>query len=107
MDEGDAMKLGDLNLGALVRLTAAGVVIFGIWGVVMALAMGWAERTWPSDDRRRVTEAELRPARANFRPVEGELPPAARGLHLRARLLELCRELGDGLIRRRSALASR
>jgi hypothetical protein len=78
MDEGDAMKLGDLNLGALVRLTAAGVVIFGIWGVVMALAMGWAERTWPSDDRRRVTEAELRPARANFRPVEGELPPAAR-----------------------------
>ena len=72
------MKPGDLNLGTLVRLTAAGMVIFGIWGVVMALAMGWAERTWPSDNRRRVAEAELRPARANFRPIEGELPAAAR-----------------------------
>jgi Protein of unknown function (DUF3124) len=73
------MKLGGMNLGALVRLTAAGVVIFSIWGVVVVLVMSWAERTWPSDERRRVAEAELRPARANFRPIEGELPAAARG----------------------------
>jgi hypothetical protein len=72
------MRLGDLNLGTLLRLTAAGVVIFGMWGVAMVLAMSWAERNWPSDNRRRVTEAELRPARANFRPIESALPPAAR-----------------------------
>jgi hypothetical protein len=72
------MKLGDMNVRMLVRLTLAGMVIFSIWGVVMVLAMSWVERTWPSDERRQVAEAELRPARANFRPIEGELPAAAR-----------------------------
>jgi hypothetical protein len=78
MDEDEAMKFGGLKLGTLVRLTALGVVIFSIWGVVMMLTMDWLERTWPSDDRRRVTEAELRPAHMNFRPIEGELPPSVR-----------------------------
>ncbi len=68
------MKLGDTRFGALVRLTVDGMVIFGISGVVLVLVMSWAERTWPLHERRRVTEADLRPARANFRPIEGELP---------------------------------
>jgi len=72
------MKFGDMSLRTMARLAVAGIVIFGAWGVVMALVMRWAERTWPSGDRARVTEAELRPTRANFRPFEGEPPPAAR-----------------------------
>jgi hypothetical protein len=72
------MKLSQMSLGAIVRLWAIGVVVFGTWGVVLVLVMSWAERTWPSDDRRRIAEQELRPDRAHFRPVEGNPPPAAR-----------------------------
>lgn len=72
------MKLGDMSLRAIVRLWVIGVVVFSSWGVVLVLLLNWAERTWPSDDRRIITEAELRPDRAHFRPLEGFLPPAAR-----------------------------
>jgi hypothetical protein len=72
------MKLGNMTIGDLVRLCAVGVLLFGIWGLVIGVAMTWVEDTWPSDDRRHVSEAELRPDRLHFRPVEGSLPPAAQ-----------------------------
>lgn len=78
MDKDNAMKLGEMKPTKLIRLVGAGMLILGLWSVVTVLALSWAERTWPSDDRRRVTEAELRPARANFRPIEGELPASTR-----------------------------
>src|SRR4051812_40536078 len=72
------MKLGEMGLRAIVRLWVIGAVAFSSWGVVLVLVLNWAERTWPSDDRRIIAEAELRPDRAHFRPVEGFLQPAAR-----------------------------
>lgn len=69
---------GGLKLGTLLRLTAGGMVVFSLSGVAMVLAMHWAERTWPADERQSVTEAELQPERANFLPVGDAPPPAGR-----------------------------
>jgi hypothetical protein len=73
------MRIGKLGLGALARLVAAGVLAFGAWGVAMALLLHWLETRWPSEGRRQIAEAEQRPDRAHFRPIDGPVPPTAHG----------------------------
>ncbi len=72
------MKLGDLRSGTLARLVAAGVLWFGACGTVMAAVFHWLETRTSSEGRRQIEEAERRPGRAHFRPIEGPVPPAAR-----------------------------
>lgn len=72
------MTQGQPRLRTLVRLVLAGCVIFGAWGIGMVSTF-WllGMRDGPSETRR-VEEAELRPGRAHFRPLDGPAPQVAR-----------------------------
>lgn len=72
------MKTGQWSLGTVARVWAIGVVVFASWGIVLVAVMGWLERTWPGDGRQAIPEAQLRPDRAHFRPVDDPLPPVAQ-----------------------------
>jgi hypothetical protein len=72
------VKIGELKFGTILRLWAVGVVVFASWGAAMVLVLQWGERIWPSEDRRQIAEAELRPDLAHFRPLDGPPPAAAR-----------------------------
>jgi hypothetical protein len=71
-------KLGELGFGALARLLGMGALLFGAWGIAMAVLLHWLETRWPAEGQRQIAEAEQRPDRAHFRPIEGPVLPAAQ-----------------------------
>lgn len=62
----------------MARLVGLGVLVLGAWGIAMAVTLHWLEERWPAEGRRQIAEAERRPDRAHFRPIEGPVPPAAQ-----------------------------
>jgi hypothetical protein len=71
------MRLGKRGSGAPVGLWALGVLWLGACGIAMAVLLHWLEARWPAEGRREIAEAERRPDRAHFRPIEGPVPLAA------------------------------
>lgn len=72
------MRFGELKAGALARLLVVGVLLFGAWGVLMAVTLHWLEARWPAEGQREIAAAQQRPDRAHFRPIDGPVPPAAQ-----------------------------
>lgn len=68
------MRKGEFRLRTLARLLATGILIFGMWGLGMVLIFHWLGLGDASENTRHLGEAELRPDRAHFRPVEGAAP---------------------------------
>lgn len=65
------------GLATILRLTGLAIAVFGAWGVVVGLALHWANEHWPSEGQRRIAEAETRPSDRRFRPLNAASEPPA------------------------------